>query len=54
MTKKELTTTIKNYIKDHKELQKSKVLLVDLENAGKDLNIDYYYVMMVLRYSKII
>ena len=54
MTKKELTTTIKNYIKNHKELQKSKVLLVDLEKAGQDLNIDYFYVMMVLRYGRVI
>lgn len=54
MTKKELTTTIKNYIKEHKELQTPKVLLVDLEKAGKSLNIDYYYIMMVLRYGKII
>lgn len=54
MTKKELTTTIKNYIKDHKELQKPKVLLVDLEKASKDLNIDYYYIMMVLRCERVI
>ncbi len=54
MTKKELTTTIKNYIKEHKELQNPKVLLVDYEKASKDLNIDYYYIMMVLRYGKII
>lgn len=54
MTKKELTTIIKNYIKEHKELQGSKVLLVDYEKASKELNIDYYYIMMVLRYGRII
>lgn len=54
MTKKELTTTIKNYVKTHKELQSPKVLLVDLEKASKDLKIDYYYVMMVLRYGRVI
>ena len=54
MTKKELTTIIKNYIKEHKELQGSKVLAVDYEKASKDLNIDYYYIMMVLRYGRII
>lgn len=54
MTKKQLTTIIKNYVKEHKELQTPKVLLVDLEKAGQALKIDYYYVMMVLRYGKII
>lgn len=48
MTKKELTTIIKNYVKHHKDL------LVDYEKASKDLNIDYYYIMMVLKYGKII
>ena len=54
MTKKELTAIIKNYVKEHKELQGSKVLGVDYEKASKDLNIDYYYIMMVLRYGRII
>lgn len=54
MTKKELTTIIKNYVKEHKELQTPTVFYMDLIKAGKDLNIDHYYVMMVLRYGRII
>ena len=54
MTKKELTKRIKDYVKEHKELQGSKVLAVDYEKASKDLKIDYYYIMMVLRYGKVI
>ena len=54
MTKKELTKRIKDYIKDHKELQTPTVFYMDLIKAGQALKIDHYYVMMVLRYGKII
>lgn len=54
MTKKELTTTIKNYIKEHKELQKTTVNYPDVKKACEVLNVDYYYMtMMLIKYGNL-
>lgn len=54
MTKKELTTIIKNYVKEHKELQTPTVFYMDVKKACKELNIEYYYMnMMLIKYSNL-
>jgi len=54
MTKKQLTLNIKNYIKDHKELQTATVKLADMEKCAGACKCDKFYVMQVIRYGKII
>ena len=51
MDKKELEKKIKDYVKNHKNLTKELVRIVDLEQAEKDLGIDMLYVMEYLKYG---
>ena len=53
MTKKELTQKIKNYIKNHKEMQQDIINVCDLDKCAKECNCHRIYVMQVVSYGRI-
>lgn len=54
MTKRETTLKIKKYVEEHKELQGTMVTAKALDDAGKALNLDTFYIMSYLRYGRLI
>lgn len=54
LNKIELTKTIKNYVKNHLELQGSKIDTKDVEKCAKDCNCEIINVMCYLWFGKVI
>ena len=50
---KEKLLKIKNYVKEHKELQQVMVTYVDMLKAAKELQVDVLDIMSYLRYGKL-
>ena len=53
MTKQELTKKIKDYIKNHKEMQQDIISVSDLDKCAKECGCARYYVMLVCTYGRI-
>lgn len=53
MTKKDLENNLKNYIREHKEMQERMVTLKAMEDCAKECRCDMFYVMMYLRYGRL-
>lgn len=51
--KKELTTSIKNYIKNHKEMQVTSINVTDMEKCAAACKCRLLQVMQVLRYGRV-